>query len=111
VSASAAEAALSQAALHVEIRKVAWKSGARLVASVDEVGRGSLFGPVVAAAVILDREYRVQARIRSCCRRAAEVLAERIRTCSGVGDCRVDAVDRPDQYLSSRRGWRCVKSV
>jgi len=26
---------------------------------VDEVGRGSLFGPVVAAAVILDPEYRI----------------------------------------------------
>lgn len=31
----------------------AWASGAALVAGVDEVGRGSLFGPVVAAAVIL----------------------------------------------------------
>ena len=27
----------------------------RVVAGVDEVGRGSLFGPVFAAAVILDR--------------------------------------------------------
>ncbi|MGB2838159.1 MAG: hypothetical protein WBC30_21195, partial [Candidatus Sulfotelmatobacter sp.] len=31
--------------------KKAWESGAVLVAGVDEVGRGSLFGPVVAAAV------------------------------------------------------------
>lgn len=31
-----------------------------MVAGVDEVGRGSLFGPVVAAAVILDRNYRVR---------------------------------------------------
>ena len=40
--------------------KVAWESGATLVAGVDEVGRGSLFGPVVAAAVILDRGYRIR---------------------------------------------------
>ena len=32
----------------------AWGDGYRLVAGVDEVGVGSLFGPVVAAAVILD---------------------------------------------------------
>ena len=30
-----------------------WKQGLRLVAGVDEVGRGPLAGPVVAAAVIL----------------------------------------------------------
>lgn len=31
--------------------------GARLVAGVDEVGRGPLAGPVTAAAVILDRDH------------------------------------------------------
>jgi ribonuclease HII len=40
--------------------KNAWASGAAMVAGVDEVGRGSLFGPVVAAAVILDRSYRIR---------------------------------------------------
>jgi ribonuclease HII len=40
--------------------KNAWASGAVMVAGVDEVGRGSLFGPVVAAAVILDRSYRIR---------------------------------------------------
>jgi ribonuclease HII len=33
-----------------------WKSGIRLVAGVDEAGRGPLAGPVVAAAVILPQE-------------------------------------------------------
>lgn len=32
----------------------AWERGSRLVAGVDEAGRGCLFGPVFAAAVILD---------------------------------------------------------
>jgi ribonuclease HII len=36
------------------------RSGARLIAGVDEVGRGSLFGPVVAAAVILPAEWLVR---------------------------------------------------
>ena len=35
-----------------------WAAGARLVAGVDEVGRGPLAGPVYAAAVILDPESR-----------------------------------------------------
>ncbi len=32
-----------------------WSAGYARVAGVDEVGRGALFGPVVAAAVVLDR--------------------------------------------------------
>jgi len=37
----------------LRLEKELARDGARLVAGVDEVGRGSLFGPVVAAAVIL----------------------------------------------------------
>src|SRR6478672_3414891 len=61
--------------------KKAWASGAKLVAGVDEVGRGSLFGPVVAAAVILDPAYRVRGLRDSklLLPERREVLAERIR--------------------------------
>ena len=34
--------------------RLAWDAGHRFVAGIDEVGRGALAGPVVAAAVILD---------------------------------------------------------
>ncbi|MGB9204609.1 MAG: ribonuclease HII [Terriglobales bacterium] len=44
----------------LRIEKRAWAAGAEHVAGVDEVGRGSLFGPVVAAAVILDPAYRIR---------------------------------------------------
>src|SRR5438045_7987114 len=59
----------------------AWESGARLVAGVDEVGRGSLFGCVVAAAVILDPAYRVRGLRDSklLLPERREVLAQRIR--------------------------------
>ena len=61
--------------------KKAWETGARLVAGIDEVGRGSLFGCVVAAAVILDPSYRVRglrdSKLLVAERR--EVLAQRIR--------------------------------
>lgn len=41
----------------LRLEKRLFRGGARLVAGVDEVGRGSLFGPVVAAAVILPSEW------------------------------------------------------
>jgi ribonuclease HII len=44
----------------LKFEKRAWSTGAQHVAGVDEVGRGSLFGPVVAAAVILDPAYRIR---------------------------------------------------
>ncbi|MBI1739945.1 MAG: ribonuclease HII [Candidatus Koribacter versatilis] len=44
----------------LKFEKQAWAAGAKLVAGTDEVGRGSLFGPVVAAAVILDPAYRIR---------------------------------------------------
>src|ERR1700689_4879047 len=61
--------------------KNAWASGALAVAGVDEVGRGSLFGPVVAAAVILERGYRVRGLRDSklLLPERREVLAPRIR--------------------------------
>lgn len=82
LSASAAKLRLLKT-LRCTLRyeKKAWDSGAILVAGVDEVGRGSLFGPVVAAAVILDRGYRVRglrdSKLLLAQRR--EILAERIR--------------------------------
>lgn len=48
--ASRAETDMCGAAFEEEARR----AGARLIAGVDEVGRGALAGPVVAAAVILD---------------------------------------------------------
>ena len=40
----------------VEYEQEAWSDGYYVVAGLDEVGRGALAGPVVAAAVVLDRE-------------------------------------------------------
>lgn len=39
------------------VEKEAWDAGHALVAGVDEVGRGPLAGPVVAAAVILPHDF------------------------------------------------------
>ena len=91
--------------------KKAWESGAALVAGVDEVGRGSLFGPVVAAAVILDPAYRVRglrdSKLLPPERR--EVLAERIRQHSVAwAIAAVDAarIDQINIYQASRVAMR-----
>ena len=40
--------------------RIAYQEGARCIAGVDEAGRGCLAGPVVAAAVILPREWTLR---------------------------------------------------
>jgi ribonuclease HII len=91
--------------------KTAWASGAVLVAGVDEVGRGSLFGPVVAAAVILDRDYRVRGLRDSklLVPERRELLAPRIRehalawAVAAVDAARIDQINI---YQASRLAMR-----
>src|SRR5262250_3535902 len=99
----------------LKYEKLAWGSGAKLVAGVDEVGRGSLFGPVVAAAVILDSSYRVRglrdSKLLLAERR--EVLAERIRdhaiawAVAAVDAARIDQINI---YQASRLAMRIAVS-
>ncbi len=91
----------------LKFEKLAWQSGAKLVAGVDEVGRGSLFGPVVAAAVILEPSYRIRglrdSKLLPAERR--EILAERIREHSiAITIASVDAarIDEINIYQASR---------
>lgn len=64
-----------------KFEKLAWSAGARFVAGVDEVGRGSLFGPVVAGAVILPSDYRIKGLRDSKLldQKTREKLADRIK--------------------------------
>src|ERR1700751_544036 len=82
LSASAAKLRLlKRLRCTLRYEKKAWSAGAQLVAGVDEVGRGSLFGCVVAAAVILDPTYRIRGLRDSklLLPERREVLAQRIR--------------------------------
>lgn len=74
-----------------------WADGARLVAGVDEVGRGPWAGPVLAAAVILDRD-RIpdglnDSKKLTAGRRAA--LFDKLQDCAliGVGTASVAEID------------------
>jgi ribonuclease HII len=65
ISASAAKLRLlKRLRCTLNFEKLAWAEGAQYIAGVDEVGRGSLFGPVVAAAVILYKNDDPAHRIR-----------------------------------------------
>lgn len=88
--------------------KRAWQAGARLVAGVDEVGRGCLFGPVVAAAVILNPEDRIRglrdSKLLPPERR--EELAAQIREralCFAIAAVDSETIDAINIYQASRR--------
>ena len=85
--------------------------GFRTVAGVDEVGRGSLFGPVVAAAVILSEDRPVRglndSKLLEAERR--EVLAGRIRERAvawAVGAVDSATIDCINIYQASRVAMR-----
>lgn len=112
LSASAAKLRLlKRLRCTLRYEKRAWASGAHLVAGVDEVGRGSLFGCVVAAAVILDPGYRVRGLRDSklLLPERREVLAERIRehavawAVAAVDAARIDQINI---YQASRAAMR-----
>jgi ribonuclease HII len=91
----------------LNFEKRAWAGGVEHVAGVDEVGRGSLFGPVVAAAVILDPAYRIRglrdSKLLPAERR--EELALRIREhCIASAVAAVDSarIDQINIYQASR---------
>jgi ribonuclease HII len=112
LSASAAKLRLlKKLRCTLRYEKQAWQAGAQLVAGVDEVGRGSLFGCVVAAAVILDPAYRIRglrdSKLLLAERR--EVLAQRIREHSiAWAVAAVDAarIDQINIYHASRAAMR-----
>ena len=84
------------------------------IAGVDEVGRGALFGPVVAAAVILPlRTVRLQ-RLglrdsKQLTREERERLDREIRRCAvtlAVGEVDAETIDRINIYQASRLAMR-----
>lgn len=83
-----------------------WKQGYRSIAGVDEVGIGSLFGPVVAAAVILDRARPIRGLndSKQLTPEAREYLAEKIRGSAlawAVGMVEAAEIDRINIYQAS----------
>jgi ribonuclease HII len=94
-----------------KFEKLAWAGGAQLVAGVDEVGRGCLFGPVVAGAVILERDYRIKGLRDSKLldQKTREKLAERIKqhaVAYAVAAVDVARIDQINIYWASLLAMR-----
>jgi ribonuclease HII len=112
LSASAAKLRLlKKLRCTLRFEKKAWADGAVRVAGVDEVGRGSLFGPVVAAAVILDPSYRVRGLRDSKLldRKSRESLAVRIRDHAvawAIASVDAARIDQINIYQASRVAMR-----
>ncbi len=84
--------------------------GFRIIAGVDEVGRGALFGPVVAAAVILPVKLATLSRMglkdsKQLTREQREKLDRKIRKvalCYAVAEVDAETIDRVNIYQASR---------
>jgi ribonuclease HII len=84
------------------------------IAGVDEVGRGALFGPVVAAAVILPAKIAILARMglkdsKQLTREDRETLDRKIRCCAlafAVAEVDAETIDRINIYQASRLAMR-----
>ena len=86
--------------------RAARKAGYRVIAGLDEAGRGALFGPVFAAAVVLDpdRQIRGLDDSKALAPERREVLAERIHERAlawAVGACDTFEIDRINIYQAS----------
>jgi ribonuclease HII len=87
-----------------EARKLGWTR----IAGLDEVGRGSLFGPVVAAAVILNPKRRIVGLddSKQIAAEKREVLAERIKAHAvawAVAEIDAQRIDAWNIYQASRQ--------
>lgn len=90
--------------------------GFRSIAGVDEVGRGALFGPVVAAAVILPERLSGLAKAglkdsKQLTREERERLNKRIRRMAiaiSVAEVDAETIDRVNIYQATRMAMLCA---
>ena len=94
-----------------------FSSGYRLVAGIDEVGRGCLAGPVMAAAVILDPARPIRGLMDSKLlapaerERLARRIADRALAC-GLGSIDAPEIDRFNILRATREAMmRAVESL
>jgi ribonuclease HII len=87
--------------------RAARATGAKVVAGVDEVGRGALFGPVVAAAVILPEGCRIPG-LRDSKQLIAEErerlarIVERKALAIAIEEVDAETIDRVNIYQATR---------
>lgn len=87
--------------------KAARLQGATIIAGVDEVGRGALFGPVVAAAVILPLDTRIRGlrdskQLLPEDRERLATVVERKAIAFAIEEIDAETIDRVNIYQASR---------
>ena len=87
--------------------RLAYQEGASFIAGVDEVGRGPLAGPVVAAAVILpknieDLGFDDSKKLSSSKREEIYRLIQEKAIAIGIGIVDADIIDKVNIYQASR---------
>jgi ribonuclease HII len=93
------------------VEKELRKRGYRFIAGVDEVGRGALAGPVVAAAVILPEGCVLPAlddskKLDAACRSRLDAELRRCAVAIGVGVVGAAEIDSRDILRASLRAMR-----
>lgn len=88
-----------------------WRSGTRLVAGVDEAGRGCLAGPVVAAAVIFEEDVCVDGvtdskLLDAVARETLYQEIDRTALAVGVGVCSPEEIDRLNVLWAAMEAMR-----
>jgi ribonuclease HII len=87
--------------------RAARAGGATLIAGVDEVGRGALFGPVVAAAVILPPDTRIRGlrdskQLLPADRERLAAIVRKRAIALAVEAVSVEVIDRVNIYQATR---------
>lgn len=87
--------------------KLARAQGAAMIAGVDEVGRGALFGPVVAAAVILPVDTRIRGlrdskQLPREDRERLEAMVRARAIALAIEEVDAETIDRVNIYQASR---------
>ena len=90
-----------------KFEKLARATGAAMIAGVDEVGRGALFGPVVAAAVILPADTRIRGlrdskQLLVEDRERLEVVVRSRAIAIAIEEVDAETIDRVNIYQASR---------
>jgi ribonuclease HII len=102
----------------LEIERGFWGRGVRMLAGIDEVGRGPLAGPVVAAAVVMPPECQVcgadDSKVLAAERRAelaAEIAGRAVAVGIGAASCReIDRINiRRATALAMERALRRLR--
>src|SRR5438128_11109159 len=98
---------------HAAFELEARQAGARLIAGVDEVGRGALAGPVVAAAVILDLECAPAGLndSKKLTRAERERLDAEIRASAcayAIARVEAEVIDRLNLLQATKEAMRCA---